>query len=1000
MMKVRYGGFVVLMLLAGLPGGAWAQARVIAGRVTDSTSNNPITGVQVTVKGTRLSAFSDQQGNYEIGAPAGPAVLTFRAIGYKARDVSVAPEATTANAVLGRDVFNLEEVVVTGQATGVEQRNLANAVAVVNTRDIAQAPPAADFQQDLAGKVPGALIQSNNGAPGGGVQIQLGGTNTILGDFQPLYVVDGVIVSDADIGSNIGVIDANVSHSEDNSPNRLADLNPDDIASIEVLNGASASAIYGSKAANGVIIITTKRGRLGKPQFSLSQRLGFSEASHLLGLRHFTSAQEAIAAGFDSAAVVANWDPNRNIDYEQLLAGNKPLSSETDLSMSGGTETTRYYVSGLVKHDAGIVTNTGYHKQALRLNVDQNIGSRLKVSVGLNPIHSTNQRGVTNNDNYSVSYWMALPTTPTFVDIRQRADGTFPSDPFGNSNVLQTAALLQNNEEVYRVIGSGDVDWDMLRLGAHDVHFKLDGGIDYFDQSDFVYSPPQLQFEPADGLPGTVSNGNAISRYMNLNGNFVDTYSPSDALQATTSIGLQYENRLQNVTGEVNQNLVPDQSNITAGTLPTLSQTRSLTRDLGFFAQEQVIIGQRLNLTAALRGDQSSNNADPSQMFYYPKAAASYRIPVGNGLLNEIKLRAAYGQSGNEPLYGQKFSSLTASSIAGLHTFAVSTTVVDPDLHPERHKELETGIDAQLFGQRASLSATYKHKDISDLLVQEALPPSTGFATRIFNGASMQTNAALGSLTLFPILGRDAQWRFETTFTLTRTKVTYLPVAPFNVGGFGTSLGEFRIVQGYSPTAFWGNDTVAVANDPRCLAVQKNCGVGTRFVTVLGDANPDFRMGFTNDIRVGKFSLYALLDWQHGGTVDNLTGWLYDLYGNSVDFGAPCTAASCKPGETLGQWRLRMYPSRTSRIWLESGTFVKLRELTVTYDVGGLAKHLVAGARSAQLSLSARNLFTVTGYTGMDPEVSDFGSQAITRNIDIAPYPPSRSFWFSLSLGF
>ena len=328
-------------------------------------------------------------------------------------------------------------------------------------------------------------------------------------------------------------------------------------------------------------------------------------------------------------------------------------------------------------------------------------------------------------------------------------------------------------------------------------------------------------------------------------------------------------------------------------------------------AQEQLILSQRLNLTAALRGDQSSNNADPNQMFYYPKGALSYRIPMGGGLLNEVKFRAAYGQSGNEPLYEQKFSELTAGSISGLHTFAVSTTVVDPDLHPERHKEIETGIDAQLFGQRASLSATFKHKTISDLLVQQALPPSTGFARRIFNGASMETNAGLGSLTLIPIMGSNAQWRFQTTFTLTRTKVTALPVAPFNVGGFGTSLGEFRIVQGYSPTAFWGNDTVSVANDPRCLAVQKtspgqNCDVGSRFVTVLGDANPDFRMGFSNDIRVGKFSLYALLDWQQGGTVDNLTGWLYDLYGNSVDFAAPCTAASCKPGETLGQWRLRI----------------------------------------------------------------------------------------------
>lgn len=1019
-MKRKFGLFALFLLFTGI-GDALAQTRVVTGRVTHAMTGEGIRAAQVTVPGSQLSAFTTDAGEFSIGVPAGErAHLLIRSLGYKRAELFVPTTQSRVEVSLEPDILRLEEVVVTGAATSVERRHLAQSIATISPEEIALVP-VATLEQAVYARVAGADVQANNGAPGGGMQIRLRGASSILGASTPLYVVDGVIVNDGSVGSGVHVITRSSSNpvrggQQDNSPNRIADLNPNDIQSIEILKGSAASAIYGSKASNGVVLITTKRGRIGRPQFDFVQRFGTAAVSNSLGLRTFATLDDAIATFGPCAAPAGpardptaecrsddGWQAGRVFDHEDELSGGNPLSHETAISASGGTENTRYYVSGLVKHDGGVVLNTGYNKQSLKVNLDQDVGSRFQFQISTNAIHTESARGFTNNDNRSISYWMTLPTTPNFVDIQQRADGSWPISPFANSNVLETAALAVNDEDVYRFIGSANAAFDALQTGTHELRFNLIGGSDFFVQKNFVFAPPEAQFEPIDGKPGASVLGTTYSLQYNVGANAVHTFTPSNTISATTSVGWQYEVRDLDNSVSIAEDLVGGISNIDRGTVSELRQDRTRTEEMGIFAQEELLINDRLLLTVGVRADQTSNNSDTDELNIYPKAAASYRVPVATGFLNDLKFRVAYGESGNQPVYGTKFSNLTGANIAGIQTVRLSSTVAAPDIRPERQKEIEGGFDATFFNNRASFEFTGYQKRITDLLVRQALPPSTGFSTLNFNGGIMRTRGLESALMVVPISSRDLQWVSRTTFSLDRSKITDLPVEPFRPGGFG-GLGSFLIREGESPTRLVGNDTAVVDNDPRCLQTSSptpDCVVGDRIRDLdLGESRPDFVMGFANDVHYKALTFTTLWHWQQGGQVANLTNWLYDLARNSIDYADACEFG-CEAGETLGDQRLRLYPSRVTRIFLEDATFLKLREVTLTLNLpSSIVDKLWDNARYIRLTLSGRDLLRFTGYRGMDPEVANFGDEAIARNQDVAPYPPSRSFWFSVNVGF
>ena len=1012
MKRVRWSVLLSLLLLALPVSAALAQTRVIRGTVRGE-SGEALSGASVGVFGTALGAYTDEQGRFSVTAPASAVTLRIRRIGYAQKTVDVGPAANDISVTLSRDVLQLETQVVTGTATSVSSANAANAVAVVSGEQLNRAPTTT-IENALQGKIPGAVITTNSGAPGGGAQVQLRGVTSIGSSSSPLYVVDGVIVSNDAISSGLTTITQASrvigTSNQDQQVNRIADLNPADIEDVSVLKGPSAGAIYGSAASNGVIIITTKRGRGGKPAFNVTQRLGQFRLANKLKLRCFNSAQEAADAGLDATT----WQPVCN-DFQEQFYGEHPLSYETDASVSGGIGGTTYFISGLAKRDGGIEQGTGYNKQSLRVNLNQAIGSRLTVKANSQLVHSLTVRGISGNDNANVNPFTVFSLTPTFYDLRRDpVTGVYPRNPYlgaNGDNPFQDRDLLSTPENIYRFIGGASANYSLLATPRQTLDFVLSGGVDHFTQQDKLVSPPSLYFENADGLPGTVVDNNSGEIVGTLGGSVIHKFFPDSKLfSATTSLGFRQGRKEFNQVFTAGQNLLLGQANLDKAANITAFETRTLVKDFSYYGQEELLLLQeKLLLTGGLNLERASTNGDPDKFYAYPKLAASFRMPWLPPRTDALKLRLAYGRAGNKPQFGQAFTPMVVTVENNILGVRPSLGAGRPDIKPERSTETEAGFDATLLGGRASLEFTGYHKAIDDLILTATRAPSTGFTTEVVQGGSLVNRGYEIALNMTPLQRGALTWISRTTFSHNHAIVTQLPVPAFNTGGFGLGFGATRIEVGKSPTAIIGRNgrdttfrdasgALVTRGTGGCPAAPSTVSCGT-FVSrvdhlqIIGDASPRFTMGFSNEFDFGPVRVTSLFDWRHGGDVANLTNdYFLDC----------CSDNQGTLGDTVLVNRLRKKQSlRQTRAFLEDASFVKLRELSVSFALPkSLIRTAFSAASAARLELSGRNLLTWTPYTGLDPEVSNFGNTNVTRYFDVTPYPPSRSFFVSLSVDF
>ena len=966
------------------------QTRTITGTIKDSISGEPLTTGVVRVVGTTIGTALRSDGRFTINVSAQAVTLQIRSLGHKPRSVEVGATQSTVDIALERDNFRLQEVVISGQATGMERKNLATAVGTVDADELAQVP-AASIERALQGKVTGAHISENSGAPGGGSIVRIRGVTTIIGSFTPLYVVDGVIVSDVQLATGTNFLTeavrgrlAPTTDNQDNGANRIADLNQYDIEKVEVLKGAAASAIYGSKASNGVILITTKRGRQGAPQFSVTQRFGASKLRHKYGVRCFTSADEAVSVFGEAAR--ASWNPSCN-DLEEQLYGKLANSYETSLNMRGGSETTRFFASVLNKHEGGIMPKSSADKKSLRLNIDQNIGSR--VTLGLNGEFAQTVRNpqITQNENNGLSIPSAIGYSgASWLDLRRRADGTYPRNPLGANNPFQTADLFENQEDVNRGIVSARLQAELWTTAKQSLRLSITGGGDLFTQKNRVVAPSGLYALEGVALPGSSVLSYAQNNNRNLNTFLVHDYHLPRGGLATTQIGMQDEAVDLDANYVLTQGLIGGLTNIDRGLAVRVEQNRQRVRDQGFFGQEELLLfDERLLLTGGIRADRSTNNADPSKLFFYPKASVSYRLPNLTSYISELKLRFAIGQSGNQPRYGQKFTELTASNLGGrVPTSQLAGTAAAPDLRPERQREIETGFDATMLANRLNIEATVYEKSISDLLQQRTLAPGTGFSQLIFNGGNLRTRGVELAANVVAIEGRNWNWRTRASISGSRCTITALPVPAYGSTAFlnGNTFGRTFTEVGKSCTQINGNDTLpngtTVPNRP------------------IDDANPDYNWSWSHDLSYKNFRLNGLLDGQQGGAIVNVTQFIYDATGISPDQLKPR-----KSGASTGAQRIASF-GRTARTYIQDVSYVKLREVTLSYELPRSYLQRISRSSSARLSLSGRNLLVFTDYqsTG-DPEVNQVSrSAAGGAPWDLWAYPPSRTFWLSVDLGF
>jgi TonB-linked SusC/RagA family outer membrane protein len=1035
-------GIVFVMSLAAVlaaPPAVEAQTRDITGTVTVSGTATPLADVAVSVVGTTALTRTNPQGQFRLRAPAGPVVVAARAIGYKRMTMAVPAGQSTVNFVLERDVLQLEGVVVTGQATSVERQNAAVAVSSVSSEALNRVPSPA-LESALQGKVVGATINMNSGAPGGGGQIQIRGVTTILGNGEPLYVVDGVVISNAQIQSGMNSITGaggGISGAQDNATNRLADINPATIANIEVLKGAAASAIYGSRATNGVVVITTKRGQSGAPRFDITQRVGTYTPLRPLGMRRFQTKDDAIEAlevyrspadARRLADSVYALDPSPYHNYLAELYDERPLAYETAATMTGGSEQgTRYFVSASTKSGGGIMANTGARQSGLRVNLDQDFSSRWTVSAGADIVRSETDRGISNNDNNFVSPLYTFGYTPTIFDLRTRdANGNFPQNqiPGGGganaSNPFQTIEYLENNEDVWRMIGSTRVSFTALANEVHDVRLSFNGGIDRFNQTNIIYSPNFLQFEANDGLLGTAVRGTGNSFLMNGSVNAVYAFSPR-GLPAVfrTSAGVSREYADQRVFRIGADGLIPGVELVNQGNT-SLDDNRTRIVDQAIYAQEEIsAFEDRLQVNLGMRADRSSANGDREKFYVFPKASAAYTFQAPIAGVDRLKLRTSVGQSGNRPDYGvREITLLNNFRIGGIGGIGANATLGNPNVKPEVMTEQEYGVDASFLGDRFALEATYFDRQVDDLYLRAPLAQSTGLTTQIFNGGQLHSNGLELGLTVNPIRNWNGlTWVSRVNYYTIDQEITELPIPSFLVGssGFGAAFGRARIAQGASPTAIWGNRPYYRAADgtltPAPVGVYLSdpaavkAGQIVRRDTIVAESTPDFQIAFPNDFTFRNFTVNFLLDWRKGGSVSNLTNNLFDEGKTAYDFDERVTVQRVGLADTTyrrGDYRyLAWNGGSDARLYVQDGSYVKLRELTLGYQVPEtFTSRAGLGTRSMRVSVSGRNLFTWSDYWGSDPEVSNFGNQTVARFVDLAPFPPSRSFFFSVDVGF
>ena len=1002
---LKYVAAVALFAIAPLV--ARAQTREVTGKVIEAITGMPLVDATVSVVGSQIGARTNEKGEYRLQVPTGEISLLARRLGSKRSLVKLAVGATTADFTLERDVLELEGVTVTGQVTTIDRSAAATAVATVSAEELNRVP-ARSIESNLAGKVAGARMFENSGAPGGGSQIQIRGATSVLGQGDPLYVVDGVIISNSGISSgssSISRASGSTGNQQDQVVNRLADLNPNDVESVEVLKSAAASAIYGSRATNGVVVITTKRGKQGRTSINVTQRVGTQALQKNLKSRVYANLQEVYDTTTGSkhdftggplglAAARKACTPNCPwYDLQGDFYGRTDPSWETLISASGGINNTRYFASLRDQQESGIAINTGARRDGGRINLDQTIGSKLTANIGLDITHNVYKRAIGGNDNSGTSPVYTFGYSPALVDFKTKdANGRYILNPFngggsGTANPWEVFSATRNDESVWRQAANLRVGYALVSAAKNTVQLTYLAGVDRFQQEGVQYSPNYLQFEPADGFLGTANQSNVSSYQYNQGVNAVWTFSPATRIfgSFTTSAGGAYETQMLNTYRLRGRGLLPTKQTPVGAADIAIINDRVEFRDQSYNANEQVLLfADHLSLNAGFRADRSSANGDRQKFYVFPKFSGAYRLtkPLTDRI-DEIKFRVAQGQSGNRPRYGDRDVLYGDGGLIGGSSSLVSAaTLGNPKIKPEIMNETEFGTDASFFRSRIGLEYTHYRRRITDLLLTFPLPPSSGLTQQVINGGQLSVTGNEGVFSAVPLRTRSFEWTTKVIYNANVQRTDNIPVPKFPApNSFGATLSGRNYIAANTLSSFiWGNGPLGV--------VDANGKAATRD-TILANANAIHTTTFNNDFTFKKLSMSFLLDWRNGGYVSDITNETYDEGGNARDY------------TTLGAARFAQYNSGNDiRPYIQNGTYVKLREVTVSYQLPNSWANKLRGAKTIRVNVSGRNLALFSKYWSYDPEFSNFGNQNFNRFIDLNPFPASRQFFFSLDVGF
>lgn len=1009
-----------LLLCAGLLAGTEARAQgtpyTIRGSVVDGSSQ-PVAGAAVTLRNTQARTATDAQGRYTLvaRAAAGTYTLAFSALGRAevSRQVTLGSETAVevAPVTLAASAVELEGIVVTGTGAPVERRQVGNTIASVTGEAVNEAPGATSVDQALQGKITGALISENSGQPGGGVSIRLRGTNSILGGAEPLIVVDGVIVdNNSDALVSFG---ANATRGGAALSNRLSDIAPADIERVEVLKGAAAAALYGSRANNGVIQIFTKRGRQGTPQINFRTEVQASETDKRLALNMVPlvgTADRAVNAGLVLGAPTERFD----IQDQIFRTG---YGTSNQLSVSGGNDWTSYYLSGNWNSEDGIIRSTDYDRRGARARISQRLSDWLDVGVNGSYI-SARTNFVPEGEQTQGVFTSVVFTPPYFNPAFNDTIGRYPYNPVIGGNPFDVIDNWIARSNVDRFLGSVQATATPVANLSVTYLFGMDRS-----QEENIYFQPPLSTGPA--FTGSIQNPiRSITKYnSDLTANYDLQVNPGFGL--TTTAGVRYTADRVNTVRAAIGNLTPGQTTV-VGTSPTASQRITELSTFGGFVQERVNLADKLFLTGGVNVEASSAFGADERWQMFPRVSASYEVgrepffDTGIGsVFSTLRLRAAYGQTGGQPPteYLNQVT-YTPVSYAGRPGLRPNTLAPNLDLKPERQREIEGGFDAGLFNDRASVEFTYYSKRTSDLVLLVPLAPTSGFASGYQNIGELSNKGIELTLNTVNVQRRDFGWSSRVSYARNRNRIERLNQSSdtltfeyLNAVIEGRPIGVF--LGGYYPRDTQGNiiyfprnangsvnynpALCTTSGQAGCLPTRARGGTNNATILrkVIGDPNPDFTASLSNTITLfDRLQLSALLDGRFGNDVANFTRRTSDFFGASANAGKEIVGDTIVGTFTRNTERNLLYEE-----FIEDGSFVKLREIALQYEVDQPWMRRF-GVRDMAIRVAGRNLYTWTDYTGLDPEVNLFSASTVARGVEFATTPIPRTVSLALDFNF
>ncbi len=978
----------VLLPVFLMLGGMIYSQTTITGYVADESG--PLPGVNVIIKGSTTGAVTDFDGNYQISVNSGD-VLVFSYIGYVTQEMEFTGQSSI-DVVLGEDAALLDEVVVVGYGKSVRKEDLTGAVSVVGAGDIEKSP-LTNVDQALQGRASGVQLTQSSGAPGAGLKIRVRGSNSITGNNSPLVVVDGLI--DVDINS----------------------VNPADIESISVLKDASSSAIYGNRAANGVIIIKTKTGTPGRSSVEFGSYLSFSQPSNSIGLLSasefvdFANTKNTAASGnpipvFNTQQKIDNLVAN-SVDYQDEVY-RTAIANNYQLSFRGGAEKMDYFVSGNYLDQEGVAINTNFKRYAIRSNINADLSDKLSLSTSLNLVR---QEGLNNDPAFGANLALGAvgfdPTTPIFDATGAYNRQTIVRGGIQESVLTNPVFLAQETNgksTTNRVQTNVQLNYNLLP----NLDFNISGGVDYANISVAFFNPPNN--EGADIVAGQNTLNNNNTQYA-LRLTYDNNFNEKHDINAT-AIFEERTNKSEGFNADGRGFFTPGVGfdNLGIADLQTIGSIFSQRKLRSLIGRATYNYDSRYLLTASVRYDESSVFLG-DQGAIFPSLAVGWNINneafFTSETISSLRLRAGWGETGNELIQTTDALNLLRNNPwipggggTGSTAILPGTRLANPDLTWETTTQTNIGFDLGILNNRFNLSFEYYVKTTEDLLLVRSLPRFTGRVDQVVNAGEVENKGIDLSLSGRIIQNDNFSWELGANISSNRNEILSLigdqtEIFPsLSVGG---SIPAPSIVRVGEPIgSFYGfvYEGVNEADGNAIYAEEQD---------IIGDPNPDYTYGINNNFVYKGFDLNFFIQGVQGNDVFNRARALIIGRDGRIPFGTSEELRNTWTASNTSAPLPSLNATNTQNLsseFIEDGSFVRLKNLSLGYTLRGLPALESIGATSLRLYLSGQNLITITDYSGLDPEVNNGGENDRLAGVDIGALPTSRTFTLGLNAKF